>query len=102
MNTPGPLLLAAVDPSQVKTGWIGMITFLLLIAATYLLLRSFRNQMRKVDKANLPHEEHRPHGPRPALRLPLSTDVRAVDDAGAGRPDGDGTPGSSGGDSDRA
>ena len=72
MNTPGRLVLAAVDPSQVKTGWIGMITFLLLVAATYLLIRSFRTQMRKVEKANLPHEERRPHGPRPGLRFSAS------------------------------
>lgn len=80
MNGTGSVLLAAVDPSQVKTGWIGMITFLLLIAATYLLVRSFRTQMRKVDKANLPHEERRPHGPRPGLRLPTSTDAEGRGD----------------------
>ena len=47
-----------------------MVVFLLLCAATSLLLRSFRHQMRKVEQADLPHEKPRPHGPRPGLRLP--------------------------------
>jgi hypothetical protein len=70
---------AAVDPSRVQTGWIGMITFLLLATATWLLIRSFRKQMRKVDQAGLPHEEPRPHGPRPGLRLPVD-DSAPVDE----------------------
>jgi hypothetical protein len=63
-------VLAEVDPAKVQTGAIGMVVFLLLCAATYLLLRSFRRQMRKVEQSDLPHERPRPHGPRPGVRLP--------------------------------
>ncbi|HSF27056.1 MAG TPA: hypothetical protein VLC50_06010 [Actinomycetes bacterium] len=63
-------VLADVDPAKVQTGAIGMVVFLLLCGATALLLRSFRNQMRKVEQADLPHEKPRPHGPRPGIRLP--------------------------------
>lgn len=63
-------VLAAVEPAKVQTGVIGMVVFLLLGAATFLLLRSFRHQMRKVERADLPHEKPRPHGPRPGVRLP--------------------------------
>ena len=63
-------VLADVDPAKVQTGVIGMVVFLLLGAATFLLLRSFRHQMRKVEQSDLPHEKRRPHGPRPGIRLP--------------------------------
>src|SRR5690606_16692524 len=64
-------VLADVDPAKVQTGAIGMVVFLLLCAATFLLLRSFRHQMRKVEQADLPHEKPRPHGPRPGAPLPV-------------------------------
>lgn len=61
---PSGEVLAAVDPSKVITGPLGMLVFLLLVLATWLLVRSFRHQMRKLDQAGLPHEDPRPHGPR--------------------------------------
>ena len=79
---PGAVL-ADVDPAKVQTGPIGMVVFLLLCGATYLLIRSFRRQMRKVEQADLPHETRRPHGPRPGLRLPSEPPEAGPDGPGA-------------------
>jgi hypothetical protein len=65
-------LSAGVDPQRVQAGYFGMAVVAALAVGTFLLLRSFRRQMRKMDSSELPHDRPRPHGPRSALRLPLT------------------------------
>lgn len=65
-------LTGGVDPAKVQAGYFGMGVVAVLAVGTYLLIRSFRHQMRKMSTSELPHEPLRPHGPRPALRLPVA------------------------------
>ncbi|MGN6088254.1 MAG: hypothetical protein ACTHNT_03075 [Actinomycetales bacterium] len=71
------LMPLAVDPDKVITGPLGMLMFLLLCAATFLLLRSFLKQLKKLDKANLPHDD-KPRGVRRAGWAPVA-DEPSVD-----------------------
>jgi len=43
------LVLAEVDPDEVRPGVLGLVVVLALVVATALLLRSFVKQLRKVD-----------------------------------------------------
>lgn len=65
-------LSAGVDPARVQAGYFGMAVVAALAVGTFLLLRSFRRHMRKMDSSDLPHDRPRPHGPRAGLRLPLA------------------------------
>jgi hypothetical protein len=41
-------MLAAVDPEQVKPGWVALVIVVLMGVATFLLWRSMNHQLRKV------------------------------------------------------
>lgn len=43
------LLLAALDPAQVKPGWLGLVVVLAIAVAIVILWRSMNRQLRKVD-----------------------------------------------------
>lgn len=57
-----------LDPNAVVAGWIPVVLILVLAAASLLLFRSMRNQMRKID---FPEEgvETRPERPRDQEKL---------------------------------
>lgn len=65
------LMPLAVDPDKVITGPLGMLVFLLLCGATFLLLRSFQKQLKKLDKADLPRD-NKPRGVRRAGWAPIA------------------------------
>lgn len=56
--------LMALDPDDVKPGWVAFVIVVLMGVALYFILRSFVKQLRKVD-----FDED---APRPGMRQPTT------------------------------
>jgi ABC-type nickel/cobalt efflux system permease component RcnA len=64
MNTllTAAAVLAAVNPAEVKPGWLALVIVLLMCLATFLLWRSMNHQLKKVhfDEGSAPARTSQP------------------------------------------
>lgn len=53
------MILLALDPAQVKPGLLGFFVVAALGLATFLLIRSMRKQLRKINFEEFPEQERK-------------------------------------------
>jgi hypothetical protein len=93
-TAPG-LVVAAVDPAEVKPGWLALVIVLLMCLATFLLWRSMNHQLKKVD---FDDGSRRDAGDaREAREAPGARGAAAADESAPGGPASNGRPAPDGG-----
>jgi hypothetical protein len=94
-TAPG-LVVAAVDPAEVKPGWLALVIVLLMCLATFLLWRSMNHQLKKVDFDDGSRRDA--DGAREAPdAAPGARGAAAADESAPGGPASNGRPAPDGG-----